>query len=94
MLSEHAIQIAPSSYYAHRRRPVSPALRAEAMLVNTVIDLHRRHRGVYGVRKMWHLMTQEGHQIGRDRVARLMGIAGLQGVLRSPSTGTALRRPI
>ena len=33
VLSEHAMPIAPSSYYAHRRRPVSPALRAEAHLM-------------------------------------------------------------
>lgn len=92
VLSEHAMPIAPSSYYAHRRRPVSPALRAEAHLVNTVIDLHREHHGLYGVRKMWHLMTQEGHLVGRDQVARLMTIAGLRGVRRGDHRTTTTRR--
>ena len=78
-------QIAPSSYYAHRRRPVTDALRAEAVLVNVVIDLHRKNRDVYGIRKMWHAMTQAGHQVGRDQVARLMAIAGVQGVSRGPA---------
>jgi putative transposase len=82
VLTEHDMPIAPSSYYAHRRRPVSDALRAEAHLVNEVIDLHRQHLGVYGVRKMWHAMTQAGHQIGRDQVARLMRIAGVEGARR------------
>lgn len=80
VLTEHDIQIAPSSYYAHRRQPVTDALRAEAVLVDVVIDLHRKNRDVYGIRKMWHAMTQAGHQVGRDQVARLMAIAGVHGV--------------
>ena len=72
VLTEHDIQIAPSSYYAHRRQPVTNALRAEAVLVNVVVDLHRKNRNLYGIRKMWHAMTQAGHQVGRDQVARLV----------------------
>ena len=82
VLTEHDVQIAPSSYYAHRRRPVTDALRAEAVLVNVVMDLHRKNRDVYGIRKMWHAMTQAGYQVGRDQVARLMGIAGVRGISR------------
>jgi hypothetical protein len=92
VLTEHDMQIAPSSYYAHRRRPVTDALRAEAVLVNVVIDLHRKNRDAYGIRKMWHAMTQAGHRVGRDQVARLMAIAGVQGVSRGQHTTTTTRR--
>ena len=92
VLTEHDIQIAPSSYYAHRRQPVTNALRAEAVLVNVVVDLHRKNRNLYGIRKMWHAMTQAGHQVGRDQVARLMAIAGVQGVSRGQHTTTTTRR--
>jgi putative transposase len=92
VLTEHDMQIAPSSYYAHRRRPVTDALRAEAVLVNVVIDLHRKNRDAYGIRKMWHAMTQAGHRVGRDQVARLMSIAGVQGVSRGQHTTTTTRR--
>ena len=92
VLTEHDVQIAPSSYYAHRRRPVTDALRAEAVLVNVVIDLHRKNRDVYGIRKMWHAMTQAGYQVGRDQVARLMGIAGVQGISRGQHITTTTRR--
>ena len=92
VLTEHDMQIAPSSYYAHRRRPVSDALRTEAALVNAVIDLHVKNRGVYGIRKMWHAMTQAGHQVGRDQVARLMTIAGVQGVSRGQHATATTRR--
>ena len=48
---------------------------------------------MYGIRKMWHLMTQAGHQVGRDQVARLMAIAGVQGVSRGRHhTTTTTRR--
>ncbi len=92
VLTEHDIQIAPSSYYAHRRHPVTDALRAEAVLVNLVIDVHRKNRGVYGIRKIWHKMTQAGHQVGRDQVARLMAIAGVHGVSRGQHSTTTTRR--
>jgi putative transposase len=57
-----------------------------------VIDLHRKNRGVYGVRKIWHAMTQAGHQVGRDQVARLMAIAGVQGVSRGQHSTKTTRR--
>ena len=57
-----------------------------------VIDLHRKNRDVYGIRKMWHAMTQAGHQVGRDQVARLMGIAGVQGVSRGQHSTTTTHR--
>ena len=91
VLTEHDIQIAPSSYYAHCQQPVSAALRAEADLVNVVIDLHRKNRHVYGIRKIWHAMTQAGHHIGRDQVARLMAIAGVHGISRGQHTTTTTR---
>jgi putative transposase len=92
VLTEHDIQIAPSSYYAHRRQPVTDALRTEAVLVNVVIDLHRKNRDVYGIRKMWHAMIQAGHRVGRDQVARLMAIAGVHGVSRGQHGTTTTRR--
>ncbi len=82
VLSEHGCSIAPSTYYAHRARPISPAVLAEAYLVNTLIDLFVANRRVYGVRKLWHAMNRTGHQLGRDQVARLMRIAGITGAVR------------
>lgn len=44
--------------------------------------LHQANYSVYGVRKMWHAMRHAGWDVGRDQVARLMKITGLQGVRR------------
>lgn len=81
VLSEHGIQIAPSTYYAHRSQPVSPAALAEAYLVNELVDL-QANWGVYGAEKLWRAARRAGLDIGRDRVARLMKIAGLVGAVR------------
>ena len=74
VLSEHGMQIAPSTYYAALKARVSAADLADAYLANTVVDLFAANRGVYGVRKLWHGMRRAGHDVGRDQVGRLMRI--------------------
>src|SRR5439155_6131702 len=46
---------------------------------------------VYGVRKVWRQLHREGIPVGRDRVARLMRQAGLQGVRRGKKHRTTRR---
>ena len=83
VLTEHEVQIAPSTYYAAKKRGhISPAALTEAYAANTVHDLHVANRRLYGVRKMWHAMTRAGHGVGRDQVGRLMAICGARGVVR------------
>lgn len=52
VLSAHGITIAPSTYYAAVKTPVSAADLADAYLVNALVDLFRVNRSVYGVRKL------------------------------------------
>ena len=83
VLSEHAVPIAPSTYYAAKARgSVSAAALAEAYAANTVHQLFVANRGLYGVRKMWHAMKHAGHDVGRDQVGRLMRICGITGAVR------------
>lgn len=49
-------------------------------------------RGVYGVRKLWHAANRAGHGWDRDRVARLMRIVGIDGVVRGKRTTTTTVR--
>ncbi|MDB5716391.1 MAG: integrase [Sphingomonadales bacterium] len=74
--------IAPITYYARLKVPVSAAELADAYAADTLVNLYRAHRGLYGVRKLWHAARRAGHPWGRDQVGRLMGIAGLDGVRR------------
>jgi putative transposase len=82
VLSEHGMQIAPATYYATRLAPVSAAELADAYTANALLDCWRANREVYGVRKLWHAMRREGHELGRDQVARLMRIVGIAGASR------------
>lgn len=83
VLREHGIKIAPSTYYAAKKRgKVSAAALDEAYAANTVHRLYLANRGLYGVRKLWHSMKRACHDIGRDQVGRLMAICGAAGVVR------------
>jgi putative transposase len=91
VLSEHGMKIAPGTYYKWLARPVRPAELEEAYLVNEIVDLYRRKKCVYGVRKMRHAARRARLRLGRDQVERLMRIAGVQGVRRGahhPTTTT------
>ena len=82
VLSEHGITIAPGTYYRWKETPVRESELTEAYLVNALVDLYRRNRSVYGVRKLWRAARRAGLPVGRDQVGRLMRIAGVQGVRR------------
>lgn len=83
LLSQHGVTIA---YYARRAQPATSAEIENAYAANTLIDLHRDNRGVHGARKCWHALRRAGHHLGRDlgrdQVARLMRMAGIDGIRR------------
>ncbi len=92
VLSEHGVKIAPSTYYERRRRPVTDAELEEAYLANALVTLHVENWGVYGARKLWKAARRAGLDVGRDQVARLMGIAGIRGAVRGRHHTTTTRR--
>jgi putative transposase len=71
VLSEHDMKIAPQTYYRWWACPVRPAELEEAYLVNAIVDIYRRNKCVYGVRKMWHAARRAGLRVGRDQVGRV-----------------------
>jgi putative transposase len=76
------LQVAPSTYYAARQRPLSARrVRDEALKVK-LRHVHGEHFGVYGVRKLWRQLQREGIPVARCTVARLMRELGLVGVVR------------
>lgn len=84
------LQIAPSAYYAAKRRPPSARAREDDRLKPELRRIHREHFGVYGARKLWRQLRREGHPVGRDRVARLMRACSLQGVRRGAFKRTTI----
>jgi putative transposase len=82
------VQIAPSTFYAHRARGFgpTPAELADACAADVLHDLWTVNRSVYGQAKLWHAAVRAGHAWGRDQVARLMRTAGIAGVIRGRHT--------
>jgi len=84
------LQIAPSSYYAHRARPPSPRSVTDAATTAVIKDVHAANYGVYGVRKVHAELNRKGHRVARCTVHRLMRLAGLRGISRAKGPRTTI----
>jgi putative transposase len=78
------LQVAPSTYYAAKKRELAPSARAvrDAMMMQVLMVLWVANRKVYGAHKLWKAAQRAGHDIGRDQVARLMKVMQIEGVSR------------
>src|SRR6266536_34203 len=79
------LQVAPSSYYAHKARPPSARAVADEQLKVEIRRVWDDNFQVYGAEKLWRQLGREAIQIGRDRVARLMRTLGIRGSCAAPS---------
>jgi putative transposase len=87
------LQVAPSSYYAARTRPPSTRARRDAELTPKLIRLWEDNYRVYGARKLHKAARRAGLDVGRDRVARLMRAAGIEGARRTKRVRTTRGDP-
>jgi putative transposase len=87
------LPIAPSSYYAAKRRPSSARALRDQELKAEIARVHAEHFGVYGARKLWQQLHREGIAVARCTVERLMGELGLQGVRRGKPHKTTTPTP-
>lgn len=78
-------------YYLAKQRGQSRRAQEDAKLLPIIVELHRQNYSVYGIRKMHVAMQRAGFEIGRDRVARLMRLAGLRGKIRGRGVQTTIR---
>lgn len=88
------LQVAPSSYYAAKRRPPSARSVNDATLADIVGRVHRANFGVYGIRKVWKALGRLGIGAGRDQVARIMRQVGLHGATRTKRIRTTRPAPV
>ncbi|GAA2017583.1 hypothetical protein GCM10009799_51960 [Nocardiopsis rhodophaea] len=88
MLSEHGCKIAPSTYYAYKKRPPSPRTLRDEQLRELISQLHKDNFSVYGAVKVWHELNRQGHAVARCTVEQLMREMGLRGVRRGRQVRT------
>jgi putative transposase len=87
------LPIAPSTYYAAKRRPRSARALRDEELKAEIARVHRDNFGVYGARKVWRQLHREGIGVARCTVERLMGELGLEGVRRGKLHKTTTPAP-
>jgi putative transposase len=92
------LQIAPSTYYAAKKREREPSARAQSdtVLLEQIRLVHDKSEGRYGAEKVWRQLHRQGISAARCTVERLMRQAGLEGVRRgkrgAPRFPAATRR--
>ncbi|PNL16820.1 IS3 family transposase [Micrococcus sp. FDAARGOS_333] len=89
-LSAAGTQIAPSTYYAAKTRPVSARRLRDEQLLAEIRRVHEANYGVYGARKVHAQLRREGIQVARCTVERLMRAAGLRGISRAKGPRTTV----
>ena len=74
------LKVSPSGYYAWRNRDPSQRDLEDERLRPKVTQAFRTGRGTYGSPRVLVELVEQGVEVGRRRVARLMREMGLQGV--------------
>lgn len=67
-----------SGYFAWWRRPENRYVQADVTLTMSIHKIHQQSRGTYGAPRVQAVLADEGLQVSRARITRLMKAAGLR----------------
>jgi len=89
------LPIAPSTYYEHKARKADPErlparVKRDQVLKVEIQRIWEENLRVYGARKVWRQLHREQFSVARCTVERLMGVLGLQGVVRGKGCKTTI----
>jgi putative transposase len=85
--------VSRSGFHAWQRRPPSDRDLADAWLVERIREIHGESRETYGARRVHRALRHRGVRVGRNRVERLMRLAGLSGLVPKRYRRTTIRVP-
>jgi putative transposase len=85
--------VSPSGYWAWRQRVPSARARGDAQVTARIMAIHQASRGTYGAPRIHAELATAGTPCGRQRVARLMRQAGVQGCHRRRAIQPTRRDP-
>lgn len=71
-------EVSRSGCYAAHNRPLSLRSREDLAIRARIEQLHEQHWRAPGVIKTWHLLRADGVDCGRNRVARLRRLSGIE----------------
>ena len=88
------MKVSTSGFYAWQANPVSDRDFDDAVLSNTIVDIHRMSRRSYGSPRVHaELRLGQNTRCSRKRVERLMREAGIAGIYRRKGRGCTRRDP-
>lgn len=87
------LRVSPSGFYAWLRREPSQRAKHNAELTLHIHRIHKDSRATYGSPRVHHELGELGYEVSEKRVARLMRVAGLEGITRRRKVFTTTREP-
>lgn len=81
------LKVSPSGYYGWEARQPSARQLANERLLGRIREIHEDSQGMIGAPRMHEDLTDEGETASKNRIARLMAAAGLQGWPRRKQRG-------
>ena len=87
-----ALGVSKAGFYAWRERARSARQVADGALLARVQDVHLASRDTYGAPRVHVALQAQGEKHGRERIARLMRVAGLVGVCHRKGGPATTRR--
>ena len=76
------LDVSASAYYQRSTGERSERMIGDERLLASIREVHAANYYAYGYRKMWLALHRAGHDVGRDRVKRLMRQHAIQGAKR------------
>ncbi len=97
--AEHSIKlmcrvlgVSRSGFHAWEKRPASPRALANEALSERIVEIHKSSGDSYGSPRVHaELVLQDGLELGRKRVERLMRLAGIAGQVKRHRGKTTIR---
>ncbi|WP_371657283.1 IS3 family transposase [Streptomyces sp. NBC_00280] len=95
VLTQHGCTIAPSTYYACKKRQLAPSPRSvrDEGLKEQIKEVYEANYRVYGARKVWRQLNRQGQKVARCTVERLMREIGIAGAVRGKKVITTMPDP-
>ena len=88
----HLLEVSRSAFYA-RRNSVSARSVADAALTAEIIEIHATSKGTYGAPRVHAELVENGREVGRRKVTRLMAQAGIEGLHKRRFRKTTVADP-
>lgn len=101
VLTEHGANIAPRTFYAWSKRPLSKRALWDATITSVLASYYverdergrRKPESLYGSLKMWAHLQRQGIEVARCTIERLMRANGWQGATRARTVRTTVPDP-